>query len=94
MNASASVTDSEFTVQMRITDGYKSTSMDLTASDDGKLYIFFRRGVIPVKDGNGSSFGGTYSSSLDFVSESGETVRVREIYYGTKDSCRLLWKEA
>lgn len=91
VQASAEVLDDEFTVHIEVTDGYKATSMDLITQEDGKMYVVFKRGMIPVKNGAGTNAKGTYSGSLDAVLEDGKTVRVKEIYYGTQEEHVLLW---
>lgn len=88
----ATVSGSEFVIHLKTTDGYKTISIDQLTTEDGKLFIFFKRGIIPVKSGHGTSRGGTYSASRMSVSDSGKPVRITEIYYGTQNNCRLLWK--
>lgn len=93
IKASADVSDGEFMVRVETTNGYKAVSMDLTATEDGKLYIVFLRGVVPVKNGAGTNAKGIYSGPLDWEQEEGGTIRIREIYYGTKNDAVRLWKE-
>lgn len=91
VQASAEAAGNEFTVHIETTDGYKATSMDLVTEEDGKMYVVFKRGIIPVKSGAGTNAKGIYSGSLDAVLEDGKTVRVKEIYYGTQEEHVLLW---
>lgn len=55
--------------------------------------ITLKRGVIPIKNGNGTAYDGRGSGSMEARLESGESVQIREIYYGTQESSILLWKE-
>lgn len=92
INAEISVSDSDFTVSLRTTDGYKFTSMDLEPTEDGKMFITLKRGIIPIKNGDGAAFGGIFSSAMVQTLESGDTVQMKEIYYGTQKQNILLWK--
>ena len=83
--------DDEFTVHIETTHEYKATSVDLITEKDGKMYVVFKRGIIPVKNGAGTNAKGTYSGSLNAVLDDGKKVRVKEIYYGTQKEHVLLW---
>lgn len=94
VKASADVSGQEFTICVETTDGYKAPSMDLEVTEDGKVFLVFLRGAIPVKNVAGTNQKDTYSGSVvQRASESGKMVRVKEIYYGTKGDSILLWKE-
>lgn len=93
VQADVSVEDSRYTAHIMTIDGYKSTSVDVKTQKDGKMFIMLKRGIIPIKNGGGAVYGGNLSGELNVQLETGEMVQVEEIYYGTSDSCILLWKE-
>lgn len=48
--------------------------------------------MIPVRNGAGTNAKGICSGSLDAVLPDGNTVRIKEICYGTPEKHVLLWQ--
>lgn len=92
VDASVEVGDSRFIVQLDTSNRYKFPSPDMTVTEDGDLYFTLKHALIPVNFRKNKDYGGTYASSMDMETESGHTVRIKAIYYGTKDDSNLLWQ--
>lgn len=88
-----SVSGTRYTVSLKITDGYTATSADMLTEEDGKLFLILKRGVIPIKSGNGTVHAQTFSGSLTAKTPAGKTTEIKEIYCGTKEDHILLWKK-
>lgn len=88
-----SVTEEYVEISLKTKDGKKVSRSSYRITAEGKYYIILERGVIEVENGSGENWEGTLSISRQGRLESGESVTVTEIYYGTERDGKLLWKE-
>lgn len=87
------ITDEQIEINLTVTDGKKVPFGSMTFTDDGKCYIVIKRGVIPVINGNGENWSGSYSVPRVGTTEDGGTTQVKEIYCGTERDSILIWQE-
>lgn len=86
------VTEQSVEISLRAVDDKKVLSQSHVIMEDGRYYILVKRGVIATKNGAGENWESTMTISLTGISESGEKVLIREIYYGTENNCVLIWQ--
>lgn len=92
VQASAQVEDSRFIVQLDTSNRFKVPSPDMTVTEDGELYFTWKHALVPVNFWKDEDYSGTYASPMDMETQAGHTVRVKAIYYGTRDDSILLWQ--
>lgn len=86
-------TERSLTVHTAATDGKKVLSFSRSVTGDGRMFIVLKRGLLPVRNGNGENFSNSYTCPRIPFSDQGEKVRIKEIYYGTEKSHKLVWQE-
>lgn len=86
------VTDDHVEIHLEVTDGKKVSFYESTFTEDGKCYIFLKRGVIAEKNGAGENWAANHTIPRVGVTEQGNQVQVTEIYYGTADENLLIWQ--
>lgn len=86
------VTEQSVEISLRVTDEIKVLSQSYLLTEDGKYYIFIKRGVIATENGAGENWESTMAISRTGTLGSGEKVAVTEIYYGTEKNHILIWQ--
>ena len=75
------------------TDGKKVLTNAMVVEDSGKLYLLEKRGVIATQTGDGENWAATYTLPKIQKTEDGESIHIKEIYYGTENDNILIWSE-
>lgn len=87
------VTDTQVEILLKIMDGNKAPMGYMEYEEDGTCSIVLKRGMIPVKSGDGGIWTEKYGIPRIRMTEEGEQVQVKEIYYGVGNDRILIWKE-
>ena len=88
-----SVTDEHVKIILEATDGKKVLTNAMVVEDSGKLYLLEKRGVIATQTGDGENWAATYTLPKIQKTEDGESIHIKEIYYGTENDNILIWSE-
>ena len=86
-----SVTDEHVKIILEATDGKKVLTNAMVVEDSGKLYLLEKRGVIATQTGDGENWAATYTLPKIQKTEDGESIHIKEIYYGTENDNILIW---
>ena len=79
-------------IHVEVVDLKKVLESRNVLTEDGKLYITFYRGIIPVNNGFGENSSMDFIMALSGKTKAGETVEITQIYYGTENNYKLLWE--
>ena len=86
------VTEQYVELSLKSKDGKKVLSSSSQITPDGKYYIMIKQGMIAVNNGGGENWESTFTISRIGTLDSGESVPITEIYYGTGKDSVLIWK--
>lgn len=81
----------EFDIYLEASDGKKVCFFHTMITEDGKLFLMAKRGVIAVKNGAGENWIANLTVPHIDLTEQGSRVEVKEIYYGTGSDSKMIW---
>lgn len=87
------VTDERVKLSFTVTNGNRVSRSYTEVTEDGKCYVIFRQALLAEGNGGGENWTGAYELSRIRTLESGEPVRVKEIYCGGEKDGVLVWRE-
>lgn len=87
------VTETSVALSLKVARGKTIRASSTKVTEDGRCYIIVKWGLLPEIGGASENWAGDFGISRERKSGSGERVRIREIYYGTKEEHVLLWRE-
>ena len=87
------VTDESMTIHLEAMDGKKVYSCSTSVTEDGKLFICAKRGIIGVENGNGEKWAADFTVPRIKTTKQGGKVQINEVYYGVEGEYVLIWQE-
>ena len=87
------VSDDTVDVKIEVTDGRAVRFMTTEITEDGRLFIILKRGVISPKKNLPVNWSAEMGLPRTYMAEGEKQVAVREIYYGESGDSILIWSE-
>lgn len=95
-NIAASIekeSENRIQINIEITDGKKCNLLNTELKNDGTFYITAKRSIIPVKAGGDENILYRLGIAKKGRTDNGETVQIKQIYYGDETDRILIWEE-